>query len=407
MENNHSAAEMGQNLPLLITGANGFIGKNLAATLRAEGFANLLLYDINSPEGALEAYAKEAAFVFHLAGVNRPKDTAEFYTGNAGLTEQLISALQHAGSTAGLLLSSSAQVGNGSDYAKSKEEAETAVFAHAKSTGAPVFVYRLPGVFGKWSRPGYNSVVATFCHNIARGLPIEVRDLAASLPLCYIDDVVRAFIASMQSALYPGQQAPAPTEAPAREPATYTAPGQPQEKGVLGIDPTYEVTLGWLAGIIRSFPHLRETLALPNVGDACTTKLWATYLSYIPLENCAYPLKQNADARGSFTEFLRTRTNGQVAINVTRPGITRGNHWHNTKNEKFLAVSGRGVVRLRRLGEADIVLYEVDGDTPQVVEIPPGCAHNIENTGADNLVTVMWASEPFNPDVPDTYYEQV
>lgn len=381
---------MDNTAKLLVTGAGGFIGRNLVATLWAQGYKNLLLYDIDSPAEALADYAEKAEFVFHLAGVNRPKDAQEFYTGNAGLTQSLLAALKQAGNKCPVLLSSSTQAGNGTDYAKSKEEAEAAVFEHGKQNESPVFVYRLPGVFGKWSRPSYNSVVATFCHNVARGLPIEVRDPAFMLPLCYIDDVVASFIASMTG------------DASVPQPKT-------EENGnsFIGIDPTYELTLGWLAGIIKNFAKSRQSLGIPDMSDGATRKLWATYQSFLPEDGYAYPLNTHADDRGSFTEFLRTHEHGQVSVNVAKPGITKGNHWHNTKNEKFLVVKGSACIRFRPVDGAEITEYTVSGNELQVVDIPPGTTHNITNIGDEELITIMWASDPFDPDSPDTYFMEV
>lgn len=370
--------------PVLVTGSGGFIGKNLVARLRAEGYDNLLLFDTDTPPELLEEYAQKARFVFHLAGVNRPKDAAEFYTGNAGLTARLLGLLQDCDNTAPLLLTSSAQAGNGTDYAKSKQEAEAEVFAHAEACQSDVFVYRLPGVFGKWSRPNYNTVVATFCYNVANGLPIEVRDSAFSLPLCYIDDVVDSFMAVLQGSVPP-----------------------PPSGQFMGISPIYTVTLGQLAALVQSFKTNRATLALPNMADAFTEKLYATYLSYLPKEEFSYPLTMHTDDRGSFTEFLRTPERGQVSVNISKPGIVKGNHWHNTKNEKFLVVSGQAVIRFRKPDETEVMEYHVSGEKLEVVDIPTGYTHNIENTGNGDLVTVMWASEPFNPEKPDTYFAKV
>ena len=377
------------DMPLLITGAAGFIGRNLTARLRAVGYKNLLLYDVASSEGALEQYAKEAAFVFHLAGVNRPKNTSEFYEGNQDLTTRLLSALKNAQNNAPILLTSTLQAGNGTDYAKSKEAAEAAVLAYGEETAVPVFVYRLPGVFGKWSRPGYNTVIATFCHQIARGLPIEVRDAAYSFPVCYIDDVVDSFLARLDP-----NSPPAPTL-------------KNEDNGFLTVEPVYEVTLGWLSGTIRSFAKTRQTLGLPSMSDALTRKLWATYLSFLPVDDYAYPLQSHVDERGSFTEFLRTSQHGQVSVNITKPGITKGNHWHDSKNEKFLVVKGSAVIRFRAIGSRDVFEYPVHGEEMRVVDIPPGHTHHIENVGNDELVTVMWASEPFDENSPDTYFEPV
>ncbi len=389
MENYENLPEISKASPILITGASGFIGRNLAARLRALGYQNLLAFDLGTPPEELVRFAAAAAFVYHLAGVNRPQQREEFYTGNTGLTASLLEALKAAGSRAPILFSSTAQVGNDSDYAISKEEAESAVFAHGQAQGVPVYVYRLPGVFGKWSRPGYNTVVATYCYNIARGLPIEVRDPAFGMPLCYIDDVVDSFVQRLDAARTPKPQI------------------EKDGKLFVGIDPTYDVTLGWLAGTIRSFPHTRKTLALPDLSASITRKLWATYLSFLPQDEYAYPLQMKVDERGSFTEFLRTHEHGQVAINVAKPGIVRGNHWHDTKNEKFLVVSGRAVIRLRALNTTEVQTYEVSAEELRVIDIPPGTTHNIENTGEGDLITVIWASEPFDPDRPDTYYEEV
>ncbi len=384
MENFEGFSCMDKAAPLLITGSAGFMGKNLAARLRAEGYEHLLLFDVASPEGTLEDYARQAAFVFHLAGVNRPKKTDDFYTGNTDLTGRLLSLLKETGNATPVLLSSSAQAGNGTDYAKSKEAAEANLAAYAAETGAKTYLYRLPGVFGKWSRPDYNSVVATFCHNIARDKPIEVRDPGFSLPLCYIDDVVESFLSAMN-----GQQ-------------KSTGAG-----GTLGIEPTYEVTLGWLAGIIHSFRHSRESLAVPDMGDECTRKLYATYLSFLPENELSYPLVSHVDERGSFTEFIRTQNHGQVSINVAKPGVVKGNHWHDTKNEKFLVVQGEAVIRFRQLMSETVVEYRVSGAKPEVVDIPTGTTHNIENVGNGDLITVMWASESFDQNRPDTYFEEV
>lgn len=376
---------------ILITGSNGFIGRNLVARLRALGYKNLLCFDMDSPASALEEYAAKAAFVYHLAGVNRPREREEFYAGNTNLTRRLLDALKNARGKVRVVLSSTAQAGNNSDYAKSKEAAEEAVFAYGRERGVQVYVYRLPGVFGKWSRPNYNTVVATYCYNIARGLPIEVRDPAFSLPLCYVDDVVDSFIARLDL----------------KNPIRTLLNKNGDDDLLIGVEPTYEVSLGWLAGTIRSFPHTRRTLGLPDLSDSITRKLWATYLSFIPRDEYAYPLTMNVDERGSFTEFLRTHEHGQVSVNTAKPGIVKGNHWHDTKNEKFLVVSGKAIIRLRALGSTEVQEYYVSSEQLRVIDIPPGTTHNIENVGKGDLVTVMWASEPYNPEKPDTYFEEV
>lgn len=378
MENKHAA--------LLITGAGGFVGKNLVAQLRNEGYDNLLLFDMDTPPEALAEYARQATFVFHFAGVNRPQNPDEFYTGNSGLTQRLLQLLADAGNKAPVLLTSSVQAALDNDYGKSKREAEDLVFAHERATGAPALVYRLPGVFGKWCRPSYNSVVATFCHNIAHGLPIEVRDPAYAFPLVYIDDLVQSFIAAMQG----------------RGMRDCAIPGFCH----LGCD-VYDTTLGRLAELVQSFRDSRETLNVPDMADSFTAKLYATYLSYLPTDGFAYPLTVHADERGSFTEFLRSQGSGQVSVNVAKPGVAKGNHWHHTKNEKFLVVKGEAEICFRRLDSDEILTYRVSGDKLQVVDIPTGYTHSIKNVGADDLITVMWASELFCPEKPDTYYLEV
>ena len=375
-----------KDLPILITGAGGFVGKNLTVTLRALGYTDLMLFDVDTPKEKLAQYTARAGFVFHLAGVNRPKDPSEFYAGNRGFTEEVLHLLRQTGSKAPVLVTSSIQAALDNDYGRSKREAERLVFDHEAATGAPALVFRLPGVFGKWCRPGYNSVVATFCHNVAHGLPIEVRDPNYQFPLVYIDDVVDSFVAALEG----------------RAPRDCSIPGFCH----LMCD-TYEVTLGRLAQLIESFRDSRGTLAVPDMGDAFTKKLYATYLSYLPQDQFRYPLDMHCDPRGSFTEFLRSPERGQVSVNIAKPGIVKGNHWHHTKNEKFLVVRGNAVIRFRKLGAAEVVEYHVSGDKLEVVDIPTGYTHNIENEGAEDLVTVMWANEPFDPAHPDTFYEEV
>ncbi len=372
--------------PVLITGANGFVGKNLTASLRAQGWEDLMLFDVDTPREKLAEYAARASFVFHLAGVNRPKDPSEFYAGNRGFTEELLHLLRQAGSKAPVLVTSSIQAELDNDYGKSKREAEQLVFDHEAATGAPALVYRLPGVFGKWCRPSYNSVVATFCHNIAHGLPIQVRDPEYRFPLVYIDDVAASFTAALEG----------------RAARDCSVPGFCH----LMCD-VYEVTLGDLARRIESFRDSRKTLAVADQGDAFTKKLYATYLSYLPEDQFSYPLEMHCDARGSFTEFLRTPERGQVSVNIARPGVVKGNHWHHTKNEKFLVVRGEAVIRFRKVGTDQVIEYRVSGDALKAVDIPTGYTHNIENVGREDLVTVMWASEPFDPEHPDTYFEPV
>lgn len=369
--------------PILITGAGGFVGRNLVATLHAMGCKDLLLFEKDDTVETLADYCRRAAFVVHLAGINRPKDPSEFYSGNAGLTDTMLRLLAEAGNQAPVLVTSSIQAALDNDYGKSKKQAEDAIFAHGQATGAPVYVFRMEGVFGKWCRPNYNSVVATFCHNIARGLPIEVRDPAYELPLVYIDDVVICILDAMQE-----------------------GNAQRDAEGYCRIHPVHRVTLGRLAELIEGFAQARKgSLAVPCVApDSFEKKLYSTFLSYLPTDQFAYDLTMHCDDRGSFTEALRTPERGQVSVNISRPGIVKGNHWHHTKNEKFLVVQGEGVIRFRRIDSDEVITYHVSGKKLQVVDIPCGYTHNIENVGSEDMVTVMWANECFDPDHPDTFY---
>lgn len=371
---------MDLNTPILITGAGGFIGKNLVATLKTAGYTDLMLFERDDTPETLAEYAARAGFVYHLAGINRPKDPSEFYAGNAGLTEILLSLLDKAGNKAPVLVTSSTQAALDNDYGKSKAQAEQAIFAHGKATGAPVYVFRLPGVFGKWCRPNYNSVVATFCHNSANGLPLSVRDPEYRLPLVYIDDVVASFVAALD--------------------------GNCTREGDYCVVPVvHETTLGHLAQTIEGFAKNRETLDVPDqTPGSLEQKLYSTWLSYLPADRFSYPLNMHCDNRGSFTEFLHTPAHGQVSINISKPGIVKGNHWHHSKNEKFLVVKGTGVIRFRALDSTEVIEYHVSGDKLEVVDIPTGYTHNIENVGQDDMVTVMWANEVFDPDHPDTFF---
>ena len=374
---------MEQTAPILITGAGGFIGKNLVATLQNAGYTDLMLFEREDTAETLAQYAARAAFVFHLAGINRPKDPSEFYTGNAGLTDTLLSLLEQAGSKAPVLVTSSIQAALDNDYGKSKAQAEQAIFAHGQRTGAPVYVFRLPGVFGKWCRPNYNSVVATFCHNAANGLPLTVRDPEYRLPLVYVDDVVASFVDALSGRC-------------TRDEA---------DERYCVVPVVHETTLGHLADTIEGFAKNRATLDVPSQAPgSLEKKLYSTWLSYLPADRFSYPLEMHRDDRGSFTEFLHTPEHGQVSVNISKPGIVKGNHWHHSKNEKFLVVKGTGVIRFRRIDSDEVIEYHVSGDKLEVVDIPTGYTHNIENVGDTDMVTVMWANEVFDPDHPDTFF---
>ena len=364
---------------ILITGARGFMGKNLRSALTGRyGEAHrLMLLDMPHTEEELLAAAAEADFVFHLAGVNRPTDPADFQKGNADFTRQLLTLLKERGKRPPVLLSSSIQAALENPYGQSKLSAEQAVADYGRETGAAVYLYRLPNVFGKWSRPNYNSAVATFCHNVARGLPITVNDPSVTLRLVYIDDVVEEFLRAME--------------------------GQPHREGEwCTVQPVHEVNLGHMAELIQSFPGLRDSLTAPDQSDPLVKKLYATYLSFLPPEDFSRPTVTHADQRGSFTELLHMGSRGQVSLNVSKPHITKGDHWHQTKHEKFIVLQGEGVIRFRKVGDSTVIAYKVSGENLTVVDIPTGYTHSIENTGDTDMLTLMWANEVFDPAHPDT-----
>ena len=380
-------------MKVLITGATGFVGKNLCATLRniAQGkdrsfgtFEKLEIfeYDLDTEPEKLDAWCAECDFVFHLAGVNRPKEQEEFMQGNFGFTSTLLEKLEKHANTCPVMLSSSTQAALDNPYGKSKRAGEDLLREYSKRTGAKVLIYRFPNVFGKWCRPNYNSAVATFCHNIARDLPITVNDPSVQMRLVYIDDVVAELIAALKGEAY-------------------------EKDGLCHVPVVHEILLGEIAELIRSFRESREKRLVPNMADAFAQKLYATYLSYLPTDAFSYPLKMNVDHRGSFTEMIRTRERGQISVNISKPGITKGNHWHHSKNEKFLVVSGHGVIRFRKIDADEVIEYFVSGEKMEVVDIPTGYTHNIENLGSTDMVTVMWASECFDPEKPDTFYLEV
>lgn len=375
---------------ILITGAKGFIGKNLIAELKniQEGKAKrhnipqeliLLEYDMDTNPALLDDYCRDADIVFHLAGVNRPKEQEEFMEGNFGFTSILLDTLKKHGNKCPIMLASSIQAELDNPYGISKKAGENLLFDYGKETGAEIYIFRFPNVFGKWCRPNYNSAVATFCHNIAHDLPIQVNDRAVNMTLVYIDDVVQELI--------------------------YTLQGKPfKENEFCKVRTEHRSTLGEIVDLIYSFKESRINLLVPDLSDAFTKKLYSTYLSYLPEDGFSYPLTMHTDERGSFTEFLKSPDRGQVSINISRPGITKGEHWHHTKNEKFLVVSGSGVIRFRKPDEEKVIEYFVSGDKLEVVDIPVGYTHNIENLGNTDMVTVMWVNEIFDSAKPDTYF---
>lgn len=364
---------------ILITGANGFMGRNLRHTLlHARPLDELMFVDVQTTAEECAAAAKQADFVFHFAGVNRPKSEAEFMEGNRDFTQALLNMLE-TGKKPPVWVSSSIQAVLDNPYGESKRAAEDAVRAYGERTGAPVYIYRLPNAFGKWSRPNYNSVVVTFCHNIARGLPIQINDPSARLRLCYIDDIIAECLRALEGHATTGAD------------------------GFCAVHPEHSILVGELAQTIASFRDMRDRLDTPDQSDALTAKLYATYLSFLPPEDFARSPIVHADARGSFTELLHLDGHGQVSVNVSKPHVTKGDHWHHTKHEKFIVLSGEGVIRFRKLDESTVIAYHVRGDAPQIVDIPPGYTHSIENTGDTDLITLMWANESFDPERPDTF----
>ena len=393
---------------ILITGSKGFVGKNLCAQLynirdgKARNYDvavdDVYEYDIDSTPGELDEWCSRADFVFNLAGVNRPRNHEEFMSGNYGFASTLLDTLRKHGNTCPVMLSSSIQASlsgrfGDSEYGRSKKAGEDLFFRYAEETGARVLVYRFPNLFGKWCRPNYNSAVATFCNNIANDLPIRVNDPSVELELLYIDDLVDEMIAALTGkehrCRYDGMEA------------------VPDEKGMFCHCPvTHHVRLGEIVELLETFRKQPSTLLMPEIPEnSFAKKLYSTYLSYLPKEKAVFPLRMNVDQRGSFTEILKTANCGQFSVNISRPGITKGQHWHNSKWELFIVVSGRALIQQRRIDSDEILNFEVSGERIEAVHMLPGYTHNIINlSDTDDLVTLMWANEAFNPEKPDTYF---
>ena len=398
-------------MKILITGASGFVGKNLVEALKnirdekdrghkIDGVDNpadltIYTYDIDSTQEELDRYCTDADFVFNLAGVNRPQNHEEFMKGNLEFASILLETLRKYGNKAPIMLSSSIQASlegrfAGSEYGKSKLAGEKLFQEYGRKNAVRILIYRFPNLFGKWCRPNYNSAVATFSHNIANNLPITVNDRSTELELLYIDDLIEEMLLAVN-----GEE-------------------HRDGSGFCYCPVTFKVTLGHIVDLLYSFKESRSDLSVPDMSDEFTKRLYANYLSYLPTDGFAYTLKMNKDQRGSFTEILRTADRGQVSVNISKPGVTKGQHWHHTKNEKFIVVSGHGLIQLRKIGTDEngnpypIINYEVSGEGLTVVDMIPGYTHNIINlSDRENLVTVMWANEPFDPEHPDTFWEPV
>lgn len=371
-------------MKVLVTGAKGFIGQNLIVELEKREDIEVLTFDIDTPSELLEDYCRDCGFVYNLAGVNRPEHVEEFMEGNFGFATTLVETLKKYHNTCPVMDSSSIQAALDNPYGRSKKAGEDMLLAYGREAGVKIYVYRFPNVFGKWCRPNYNSAVATFCHNIANGLPIRVNDRSTMMHLVYIDDVVEELLQALD--------------------------GHPHmdPEGYCFVPTVHEATLGEIADLLYSFQESRQNLMLPDMTEgSLAKKLYSTYLSYLPKDGFSYPLNMHQDARGSFTEILKSADRGQVSINISRPGITKGGHWHHTKNEKFVVVSGKGLIRFRRHGDDEIIEYHVSGDKLEVVDIPVGYTHSIVNEGDTDLVTLMWCNECYDPDRPDTMAEAV
>jgi UDP-2-acetamido-2,6-beta-L-arabino-hexul-4-ose reductase len=399
-------------MKILVTGAKGFVGRNLCANLRniKEGFDRtrpsleideIFEYDLDSRPAELEEWCREANFVFNLAGVNRPKDPQEFMKGNFGFASTLLDTLKKHGNNCPIMLSSSQQASltgrfGDSEYGRSKKAGEELFFDYSKETGAKVLVYRFPNLFGKWCRPNYNSAVATFCNNIANDLPIKVNDPKVELELLYIDDLVTEMMDAMEGkehhCEFDGLEV------------------LPSALGRYCYAPvTHKATLGEIVDLLHTFHDQPQTLVMPEIPNGSfAKKLYSTYLSYLPKDKVAFPLKMNTDDRGSFTELLKTQNCGQFSVNISKPGITKGEHWHNTKWEFFIVVSGHALIQERKIGTNEVMEFEVSGDKIEAVHMLPGYTHNIINLSeTENLITVMWANEQFDPSHPDTFHEKV
>jgi UDP-2-acetamido-2,6-beta-L-arabino-hexul-4-ose reductase len=367
-------------MKILITGSNGFIAKNLIEHLKRDESINLYLYGRNDSIAILKTYLKDVDFIFHLAGVNRPKNTGDFYTGNSGLTKTIVDTLLYENKKTPILLSSSVQSDLDNNYGKSKKEAENLLLNYSKQTSAKVYIYKLPNVFGKWCKPNYNSVIATWCNNIANDLEIQINNKNVELSLVYIDDVIKSFI----------------------EKINFTSDNKYFKIGVI-----YNKNLEEISKLLHQFKDNRSNLVIPNVASGFERALYSTYLSYLSIDNFSYDLKGYKDDRGDFYEILKTLDSGQFSLSTTAPGVTRGNHYHHTKNEKFLVVKGEAIIEFRHIITNEIVSYAVSDKKMKIVEMIPGYTHNIKNVGGKDMVLLLWANEVFDKNNPDTYFLEV
>jgi len=368
-------------MKVLVTGADGFIAKNIIISLNSMPNMEIFKFTKEDSLKKLEQLLSDVDFVFHMAGVNRPIETDEFYSGNFNLTEKIIEILKQKNNHISILFSSSSQIGKDNDYAKSKELAENIIIKYSTEIKVNCFIYRLPNVFGKWSKPNYNSVIATWCHNIIRGIEIQVNDTNTKLELVYIGDVVQAFLNNL-----------------------YVTSNK---EIFCEIKKVYKQTLGEIKNLLYQFKESRRNLLIPNIAIGFERVLYATYLSYLPTDSFSYVLDGHEDIRGTFYEVLKTKESGQLGISTTVPGVTRGNHYHNTKNEKFLVLKGKALIELREVFSDEVIRYEVSDKKMEIVEMIPGYTHNITNIGEEDMVLLIWANENYNSGEPDTNFLEV
>lgn len=371
---------------ILVTGSNGFVGKNTVVALNEAKKYEVLTIDRNNTEEELKKATLDADFIVHLAGVNRPKETKEFYEGNGGLTEKIVGFLKEENKNTPILITSSTHAVLDNDYGKSKKQSEDALVKYSDECDAKVYIFRLPNLFGKWCRPNYNSAVSTFCYNIAHDLDVWVNDPSIELNLVYIDDVVAAIMDSIED---------------------IGANSVQIDKYYYEVTTVYKRTLGNIVDSLKMFRNMRKSLLIPDLSDGFNKALYSTYLTYLEEDDFSYFLDKKEDNRGWLAELVKSERFGQMFVSKTHPGITRGNHWHHTKTEKFIVIQGQANIRFRKIDEDKVIEYIVDGENPQVLDIPPGYTHSIENIGQDEVITLFWSNEMFNPEKPDTYFLEV
>lgn len=388
---------------ILVTGSNGFVGKNTVVALNESNKYEILTIDRSNSEEELKESVLNADFIVHLAGVNRPKETKEFYEGNGGLTEKIVGYLKENNKNTPILITSSTHATLDNDYGKSKKQSEDALIKYSDECDANVYIFRLPNLFGKWCKPNYNSAVATFCYNIAHDMDVWVNDPAIELNLVYIDDVVASIIDCIEETNIIKLKN-------IDEEVAITATGASSiqiDKYYYEVTTVYKRTLGNIVDSLRMFRNMRKSLLIPDLSDGFNKALYSTYLTYLEQDDFSYYLDKKEDNRGWLAELVKSEQFGQMFVSKTHPGITRGNHWHHTKTEKFIVIQGQAAIKFRKLDEDNVIEYIVDGEKPQVLDIPPGYTHSIENIGQDEVITLFWSNEMFNPEKPDTYFLEV